>query len=351
MIIQKSSLKLNKPILICSWPGLGMVGNYVINYLISQLKPKIYAELNIDEYYSPHNILIQNGIISFPQSVENNFYYHKTQEYDILLFLSDMQPQQNFMYKIAKEIVSFANKLEVQHIITFAGMPTNIIHTDKPKLFVAQTSQNNNLEFNLPLMGYGIVEGMNGVILGCAKEVNINASCILAEIPVYTIDMDNPQTALRVLKLLDKLFLLKLDFGKVNSDIVNMEEKIKVVFEELNQKAQKLFTQFDISNHHHTKNKYDVVNFNGISFEELKKRIKFSLPESAKNKIDELFKLCAQDIKYAKELKDELDRWGVYKDYEDKFLNLFLKNKKKKNGTDSNSENKNNKNSEKEEGE
>ncbi|MFQ3675619.1 MAG: hypothetical protein SNJ64_03655, partial [Endomicrobiia bacterium] len=145
------------------------------------------------------------------------------------------------------------------------------------------------------------------------------------------LDMDNPQTAIRILKLFDKMFLLKLNFEKVNNDISDMEEKIKVIFEELNQKAQKLITQFDTS--HNTKNKYDVVNFNGVSFEELKKRIKFSLPESAKNKIDELFKLSSQDIKYAKELKDELDRWGVYKDYEDKFLNLFLKDKKKKNNS------------------
>jgi len=329
MIIQKNKLKLKKPILICSWPGIGMIGNYVLNYLITQLKPVIYAELNIDNYYSPHNILIHNGIISFAQSTENKFYYYKTEEYDILFFLSDMQPSQNFMYKLSKDITEFASTLQVEHIITFAGMPTNIIHTDKPKLFIAQTTQNNNLEFNLPLIGYGVVEGMNGVILGTAKEFNINATCILTEIPIYTIDMDNPQTALRILKLLDKMFLLKLNFEKINSDIADMEEKIKVIFEELNQKAQKLISQFDSP--HNTKNKYDVVNFNGVSFEELKKRIKFSLPESAKNKIDELFKLASNDIKFAKELKDELDRWGVYKDYEDKFLNLFLKSKNKNN--------------------
>ncbi len=338
MIIQKSKLKLHEPILICSWPGLGMVGNYVLNYIISQLKPTIYAQLNVDEYYSPHNILIQNGIISLPKSNENKFYYYKAQEYDLLFFLSDTQPSQNNMYKLAKEIINFAETLKVNHIITFAGMPSNIIHTDKPKLFIAQTEQNNNLGFNLPIMGYGIVEGMNGVILGVAKEVNINATCILAEIPVYTIDMENPQTSLRILKLFEKMFLLKFNFNQIDTDILNMEEKIKVIFEELNQKAQKLITQFDTP--HNTKNKYDVVNIPGVSFEELKKRIKFSIPESAKNKIDELFKLSAQDIKYAKELKDELDRWGVYKDYEDKFLNLFLKSKKKNNTNSDNNDKK-----------
>ena len=37
------------------------------------------------------------------------------------------------------------------------------------------------------------------------------------------------------------------------------------------------------------------------------------------------------DISKAKELKSELDKWNVYKDYEDRFLDLFKKTKEKGN--------------------
>lgn len=338
MILQKSKKKLQNPILICSWPGLGMVGNYVINYIVSQLKPEIYAQLNIEEYYSPHNVIIQNGILSLPQSVENKFYYIKSEEYDLLFFISDMQPLQNNMYNLAKEIVDFAKTMKVSHIITFAGMPTNILHTDKPKLFIAQSQQDSGLSFNLPLLGYGVVEGMNGVLLGVAKANDIPSTCLLAEIPVYTIEMENPQTALRIFKLLERMFVLKINLSQVEQEMINMEERIKIIFDELNQKAQKLMHQFESPSGKH---KYDVVDIPGISFEDLKKRLKFSIPESAKNKIEELFKLASENIEYAKELKDELDRWGVYKEYEDKFLSLFLKKKKQNFNNNNSSEKKN----------
>jgi len=45
-----------------------------------------------------------------------------------------------------------------------------------------------------------------------------------------------------------------------------------------------------------------------------------------KERIDRLFEESRLDIAKAKELKFELDKWHVYKDYEDKFLDLFRKN-------------------------
>lgn len=51
------------------------------------------------------------------------------------------------------------------------------------------------------------------------------------------------------------------------------------------------------------------------------------LPASVKEKIDALFSQAKTDISKAKELKLELDKWNVYKEYEDKFLDLFKKKK------------------------
>jgi len=51
------------------------------------------------------------------------------------------------------------------------------------------------------------------------------------------------------------------------------------------------------------------------------------LPLSAKQKIEELFSLSKKDISRAAELKAELDKWNVYKEYEDRFLDLFKKKK------------------------
>ncbi|MCD6583255.1 MAG: hypothetical protein J7K71_01010, partial [Candidatus Omnitrophica bacterium] len=51
------------------------------------------------------------------------------------------------------------------------------------------------------------------------------------------------------------------------------------------------------------------------------------LPQSAREKIEALFKEAKKDISKARELKEELDRWSVYREYEDRFLDLFRKEK------------------------
>ena len=49
------------------------------------------------------------------------------------------------------------------------------------------------------------------------------------------------------------------------------------------------------------------------------------LDAKARRRIEALFAKAGQDISKAMELKRELDRLGVFKTYEDRFLDLFKK--------------------------
>ena len=51
------------------------------------------------------------------------------------------------------------------------------------------------------------------------------------------------------------------------------------------------------------------------------------LPEAARQGIEELFRKALQDPAQASFLKSELDKWGVYHLYEDRFLDLFRESK------------------------
>ena len=44
-----------------------------------------------------------------------------------------------------------------------------------------------------------------------------------------------------------------------------------------------------------------------------------------RERIELLFNAAMQDISRAADLKDELDRWGLFPEYEDRFLDLFGK--------------------------
>ena len=49
------------------------------------------------------------------------------------------------------------------------------------------------------------------------------------------------------------------------------------------------------------------------------------IPADARVKIEELFRMAYVGECEPRELKDELDRWGLFEDYEDRFLALFKK--------------------------
>ncbi len=49
------------------------------------------------------------------------------------------------------------------------------------------------------------------------------------------------------------------------------------------------------------------------------------IPADARLRIDELFRRVTRGESEPGELKDELDRWGLFEEYEDRFFNLFKK--------------------------
>ncbi|MCS7151783.1 MAG: PAC2 family protein [Endomicrobia bacterium] len=336
MIIQKGKIKLKRPILFCAWPSLGIIGKYVIEYLVSELKPSVYAEVDLQGYVVSENVIVENGIIYSLPFIKDKIYYLKRDTEDLLFFCSDFEPSQLYMAKFGNDLLTFLNQTELTMVVTFSGIPSKILHTDVPKIYYASTSSLKTIPYfsttNLQKLTSGIIEGMNGVVLSLAKEMGIDGICLFCEVPFYTVDMYNPQCTLKILNLLDDLFSFNLTYERIYKDIKLMDERIRSMFKDINEKAQQLFSK--LQNHTYKNEEetepviFDFSTSEGITFEELKKRIKFSLPQSAKNKINELFKLASENIEYSKQLKEELDRWGVYKEYEDRFLSLFLKKKK-----------------------
>ena len=51
------------------------------------------------------------------------------------------------------------------------------------------------------------------------------------------------------------------------------------------------------------------------------------IPVDARVRIEELFRKCSRGEIEPRELKEELDRWGLFEEYEDKFFNIFKRNK------------------------
>ena len=311
--------RLKNPYFIVAWPGMGEVAFRAANILVDKLKAEEFAEIKAREFFYQTESVVQNGLLSLPEMPFNKFYFARPRgaKNDLLIFLSDAQPDLAKAEEYCNSIIELAKKYKVKNVVSFAAMPQPIDHTQKPKVWFTSTSiqLNDQLKkLDIQLLVEGQISGLNGLFLGMAKQAGFEGFCLLGEIPLYTIQIENPRASFAVLETLKKILNLEFDLSDLLDQSQAMEEQINVLLDHLK-----------------------LGPIPGPIGEEEVEKIKKTLsqltklPLSGKEKIEKLFSLANNDITKASELKAELDKWSVYKDYEDRFLDLFKKAKGKNN--------------------
>ncbi|MGB4521353.1 MAG: PAC2 family protein [Candidatus Omnitrophota bacterium] len=306
--------KLKKPYLIVAWPGMGEVAFKAASYLVGKLPGIEFAQIAPQEFFYLTGSIVQEGILKTPELPSGKFYYYKnkTGNNDLVIFISNAQPDLAKAESYCKKIISLAASLKVETVISLAAMPQAVDHTHAANVWFASTTKelNNSLaKFNLNLLSEGQISGMNGLFLGIAKQAGLDGFCLLSEIPLYTIQIDNPKAVHAVLDVVAKILNIKIDFSVLIEQAHVMEEEINKLLDylKLNTASAGPIGEEDI--------------------EKIKKSLSLitKLPLSIKEKIEQLFGAAKTDISRANELKVELDKWNVYKEYEDRFLDLFKK--------------------------
>jgi predicted ATP-grasp superfamily ATP-dependent carboligase len=59
------------------------------------------------------------------------------------------------------------------------------------------------------------IAGLNGLLLGAARERGIEAACLLGEVPMYASRIQNPMAALAVVKALTKILNISIDTAEL----------------------------------------------------------------------------------------------------------------------------------------
>jgi len=335
--------KLKNPYLIVAWPGMGEVAFKAATYLVEKLKAQDFATIPSGEHFYLTASVIQEGILDVPELPQSTFYYWKNpvatryapradrlpegtseigtkaKTHDLIIFISNAQPDLAKAENYSEKIIQVAKSFAVEMIVSFASMPQAIDHTQESRAWLASTSVKvkKDLErYNLNILSEGQISGMNGLFLGIAKRKGFNGFCLLGEIPLYTIQIENPKASLTVLSTLAKILNVQIDLTNLAEQARNMEMEIN-----------KLLDYFKLGSGGQP---------GPIGEEEIEKIKKTlgqltKLPVSVKERIEKIFEQAKSDISKAAELKTELDKWNVYKEYEDRFLDLFKRAKDKDN--------------------
>lgn len=311
--------KLKNPYLIAAWPGMGEVAFKAATYLIDKLGAEEFAQILPGNFFYLTQSVIQGGRLILPESPYNKFYYwkNKSGKNDLVIFISDAQPDLSKAEEYCKRIFYVASNFKVKTVISFAAMPQAVDHTQPSKVWFAPTSNqlyNDLNKYNFNLLSEGQISGMNGLFLGLAKKEGFEGFCLLGEIPLYTIQIENPKASYAVLDALSRIVNIKIDFTNLTEQIHIMEGEINKLLDYLKLSAP-------------------ASPIGDEEIEKIKKSLSqlTKLPVSVKEKIEKLFEEAKNDISRANELKLELDKWNAYKEYEDRFLDLFKKSKDKSN--------------------
>jgi len=225
--------KLKTPNLLAAWPGIGNVSMIIANYLKSKLPFKELGFLDAAYFFDPIGVLVREDVVDEPTFPQSDFYYYKNpgDGKDLILFIGDDQPATKG-YELAHCILDVGTKYGAQRIFTCAAAITRIHHTEPPKVWGVATSHLLAADlkaYNLEHASNLQIAGLNGLLLGVAKERETDGICLLGEVPVYASRVPNPMAALAVLKVLTEMLEIKVDYADMSKMAVEASERIKQV--------------------------------------------------------------------------------------------------------------------------
>jgi len=233
--------------MIAAWPGVGNVAMLVANYLERKLDFKRLGEIEPSHFFDPIGVVVKDNVVEAPQFPQSRFYYLKNKGggSDLILFIGDDQPAAKG-YELANCVLDAALSLQVRRIYTCAAALTRIHHTEQPNVWgVASTPQLNHVleEYDLVQRGNLHIAGLNGLLLGVAKERNVEGICLLGEVPMYTTRMPNPMAALAILGVLSKILGIEIDTFELAQSASETRERMKQLAAQAMEEYIDLFTE------------------------------------------------------------------------------------------------------------
>jgi uncharacterized protein len=306
-------LKLVKPWMIAVWPGMGQVAISAGYYLMSKLGMHALAEFSPRELFDMDHVEVKEGIIRpgrLPRS--RLFLWNDPQgKRDIVVFIGEAQPPLG-KYAFCQKLIELAKKLGVERIFTFAAMATDMHPEHASRVFAAATKSESLAELrrqDLELLNGGQVSGLNGIVLGVAAEHDLCGICLLGEMPHIFAQLPFPQAALAVLKVFTKMAEIEIDLTELAQQA-----------QEVGEKLGELLASVERSMGQQEEDQPEFETAYGSDEPE-----EPHLVPADEQRLEALFQQAAENRSKAYELKSELDRLGVFKEYEDRFLDLFKK--------------------------
>lgn len=302
--------ELNGPWMVAVWPGMGNVAISAGFYLMAKLGVHHLAEFQFVDLFDVEYAEVKDGLVRTGQLPRSRLFawLDPTGKHDIVIFVGEAQPPMG-KYAFCRRLIDFVKDLGVERVFTFASMATEIRPEQPSRVFGVATDEEILAELRameVEILEEGNIGGLNGVLLGVAAENGMHGIGLLGEIPQLFSQIPYPKASLAVLEKFSEVTGLDIDFEELREQTEAVEERLSELYSVLERA------------------------FGGIQAESEdtfapQQPIEDRLSPANEERIEKLFDQAKEDRSKAYELKRVLDHLGVFKIYEDRFLDLFKK--------------------------
>lgn len=302
---------LTNPWLVAAWPGMGGVGVIAIRHMVEVLEAeKVDTRIGAASHDFDH-VHVKDGVMQPLRPVETSMWIWRDPRglRDLVIVTSDAQPQQAAMWSYCLSVAKEARRLRVGRIITFAASATST-SPDEPSVVSAAVSPDDSLLGELRKAGIGPlgddvqVSGVNGLAVAAGGAAGVPGACLLATMPYFAAQVPNPKASLAALEAFCSLS--GVDFS----------------LEMLREHAEHMAPTISHLRAHVEGVRQDAHAAAAAEEEDDEEEDEGPAPHD-KVRIERLFAEAKGDREAAIRLKAELDRLGAFKDYENRFLDLF----------------------------
>lgn len=307
-------IKLKSPWLVAVWPGMGGVALSAGYYMMAKLGMHLMMEFSPRTLFEVEHVTVKHGLIRSGRLPRSRLFVWSDPDakHDVIVFIGEAQPPVG-KHAFCHSLIEHVRNLGVERVFTFAAMATQMHPEHSSRVFGAATDAEGLEELKrleIELLDDGQIGGLNGVLLGVAAEVGLRGMCLLGEMPHIFAQLPFPKASLAVLEVFTTIANIEIDLGELSEQARNVDQQLGAFLAQIESAMQEREPGAEQETE------------GGVDSETLEEP---RLSTADAQKIEQLFDQAQRDRSTAYELKRELDRLDVFKDYEDRFLDLFRK--------------------------
>ncbi len=213
-------VSVRQPILITSFPGLGLVGTIATAHFITELKLERVGVL--ESKMLPPVASLLDGVVLPPIRV------YQSEELGFVLIHSDVPILPDVAYDISKRIVEWAFEINAKRIYSLAGVAT---FEDKKRVFGAATQKKllEEIKEYVEIFKTGTISGIAGSILNECVAKKFPGIVLLGETVGFNPD---PRAAASVVEAMNKIMGWKIDIEKLIKEAEVIEAQMQKLAEQ-----------------------------------------------------------------------------------------------------------------------